>query len=90
MPSLQAIDYRLKAEETWEKWIEDANRLKKVLKQEIPLEIPITKGVIKLTLTLLKSVYVLMRFCLNKFIGKINLKNKQRLVSSPTLIELQD
>ena len=34
----------------------------------------------------MKSIYVLMRFGLNKFIGEINLKNKQRL-ESPTSTE---
>jgi hypothetical protein len=34
----------------------------------------------------MKSIYVLMRFSLNQFIGEINLENKQRL-ESPTSTE---
>jgi len=36
----------------------------------------------------MKSIYVLMRFGLNKLIDEINLKNKQRL-ESPTSTEHQ-
>ena len=63
------------------------------LKQETHLEIPITKGVIKLTRTIWSqsmscAITCRLRFGLNKLIGEINSKDKQRL-ESPTPTEHQ-
>ena len=62
--------------------------MKKRLKQETPLEIPITKGVIKLTRTIWSQSMSWWGLASIKYIGEIKLENKQRL-ESPTSTELQ-